>query len=83
MSVWEALAGRAPGEPAGPADPGLWRAVVDRLNPARARPVLRPGIEDAHLVSARAVPYVMLRSPDRGEAPLPAAHPARSGSSPS
>ena len=60
VSVWEALAGRAPGVPTGPADPGLWHAVIERLNPARARPVLRQGIEDAHLVSARAVPYVML-----------------------
>jgi hypothetical protein len=49
ISVWEALAGRAPGVPSGPADPGLWHAVVERLNPARARPVLRKGIEDAHL----------------------------------
>jgi putative peptide zinc metalloprotease protein len=68
VSVWEALAGRAPGVPSGPADPGLWHAVVERLNPAKARPVLRQHIEDAHLVSARGVPYVMLRSPDRGEA---------------
>ena len=44
VSVWEALAGRAPGVPSGPADPGLWHAVVERLNPARARPVLRQGI---------------------------------------
>ena len=51
MNVWEALAGRAPGEPGGPADPGLWGAVVDRLNPTSARPVLRAGIEavQAHL----------------------------------
>ncbi|MEE6257164.1 cyclic nucleotide-binding protein [Plantactinospora sonchi] len=66
VSVWEALAGRAPGQPLGPAEPGVWSAVVDRLNPARARPVLRPGIECAELVSARDVPYVMLRSPDSG-----------------
>ncbi|MEQ4303388.1 cyclic nucleotide-binding protein [Plantactinospora sp. B6F1] len=64
VSVWEALAGRAPGRPVGPADSGLWSAVVERLNPARARPVLRPGIERAELVSVRGVPYVMLRSPD-------------------
>ena len=32
VSVWEALAGRAPGQPTGPADPGLWEAVVERLN---------------------------------------------------
>jgi putative peptide zinc metalloprotease protein len=64
VSVWEALAGRAPGQPIGPADPGLWAAVVERLNPARAKPRLRAGIEQAHLVSVRDVPYVMLRSPD-------------------
>src|SRR5918997_1640206 len=66
MNVWEALAGRAPGEPTGPADPGLWGAVVDRLNPARARPVLRAGIEAAELTSVRGSTYVMLRSPDDG-----------------
>jgi putative peptide zinc metalloprotease protein len=64
MNVWEALAGRAPGEPVGPADPGLWSAVVERLNPARARPVLRPGIEAVELISVRGSAYVMLRSPD-------------------
>ncbi|GAA4149938.1 hypothetical protein GCM10022251_15240 [Phytohabitans flavus] len=64
LSVWEALAGRAPGRPAGPADPGLWAAVVERLNPARARPMLRLGIEAVELVNVREVPYVMLRSPD-------------------
>ncbi|HZN19571.1 MAG TPA: cyclic nucleotide-binding protein [Micromonosporaceae bacterium] len=64
LSLWEALAGRAPGQPAGPADPGLWAAVVDRLNPARARPQLRPGIEEARLTSVRGVPYTMLKSPD-------------------
>jgi putative peptide zinc metalloprotease protein len=66
MSVWEALAGRAPGEPLGPADPGLWGAVVERLNPARARPVLRAGIEAVELISVRGSAYVMLRSPDDG-----------------
>jgi putative peptide zinc metalloprotease protein len=66
VSLWEALAGRAPGQPAGPADAGLWAAVLERLNPARARPRLRPGIEEAKLVSVRDVPYVMLRSPDDG-----------------
>ncbi|GAA0540762.1 hypothetical protein GCM10010172_22550 [Paractinoplanes ferrugineus] len=64
MNVWEALAGRAPGEPGGPADPGLWGAVVDRLNPVRARPVLRAGIEAVQLTSARGEAYIMLRSPD-------------------
>jgi putative peptide zinc metalloprotease protein len=66
VSVWEALAGRAPGQPVGPADPGLWGAVVDRLNPARARPVLRAGIECAELTSVRGSAYLMLRSPDDG-----------------
>ncbi len=66
ISVWEALAGRAPREPLGPADPGLWGAVVDRLNPARARPVLRAGIETVELTSVRGSAYVMLRSPDDG-----------------
>jgi putative peptide zinc metalloprotease protein len=65
VSLWEALAGRAPGRPTGPADPDLWDAVVERLNPARGRPVLRPGIERARLTSLRGEPYVMLRSPDR------------------
>ncbi len=64
LSVWEALAGRAPGRPTGPADLDLWRAVTDRLNPAKARPVLRAGIEDVELVSVRGLRYVMLRSPD-------------------
>jgi putative peptide zinc metalloprotease protein len=66
MNVWEALAGRAPGDPGGPADPGLWGAVVDRLNPTSARPVLRAGIEAVQLTSARGTSYVMLRSPDDG-----------------
>src|SRR3989440_7874025 len=64
VSVWEALAGRAPGTPVAPADPGLWAAVAERLNPARAKPRLRTGIEESHLVSVRGVRYVMLRSPD-------------------
>ena len=68
VSLWEALAGRAPGVPSGPADRGLWSAVADRLNPARARPVRRAGIEEAELVSVRGVPYTMLRSPDRRNA---------------
>jgi putative peptide zinc metalloprotease protein len=66
MNVWEALAGRAPGEPAGPTDPGLWGAVVDRLNPARARPVLRGGIEAMQMSAVRGGDYIMLRSPDDG-----------------
>jgi putative peptide zinc metalloprotease protein len=68
MSLWEALAGRAPGQPVGPADPGLWSAVAERINPAKARPRLRPGIEEANLVSVRGVPYAMLRSPDDRQA---------------
>ncbi|MDP9797551.1 putative peptide zinc metalloprotease protein [Catenuloplanes nepalensis] len=64
LSVWEALAGRAPGQPIGPGDTDVWSAVIDRINPARARPELRAGIETAELTSVRGVPYVMLRSPD-------------------
>ncbi|MEV7622578.1 M50 family metallopeptidase [Actinoplanes sp. NPDC089786] len=66
MNVWEALAGRPPGEPIGPADPGLWAAIVDRLNPARARPVLRAGVEAVALASVRGPAYIMVRSPDDG-----------------
>ena len=66
INVWEALAGRAPGEPAGPTDPGLWGAVVDRLNPARARPVLRGGIEAMQMSAVRGGEYIMVRSPDDG-----------------
>ncbi|MFI5842800.1 cyclic nucleotide-binding protein [Catenuloplanes sp. NPDC051500] len=68
LSVWEALAGRAPGQPIGPSDTDVWSAVVDRINPARAKPELRPGIETAELTSVRGVPYLMLRSPDEGGA---------------
>ena len=68
LSVWEVLAGRAPGQPVAPADPGLWAAVAERLNPARARPRLRPGIEEAALTSVRGVDYAMLRSPDGTDA---------------
>jgi putative peptide zinc metalloprotease protein len=66
--VWEALAGRAPGQPVGPADPGLWTAVAERLNPAKAKPRLRDSIEVAQLITVRGVPYVMLRSPDGKQA---------------
>ena len=65
-NVWEALAGRAPGMPSGPADTGLWHTVADRLNPASARPVLRPGIEVRHRTAVRGGRYVMLRSPEDG-----------------
>ena len=64
-SVWEALAGRAPGRPLGPADRDIYEAVLERLNPAKARPVFRAGVEEAHLTSLRGEPYVMLRSLDR------------------
>jgi putative peptide zinc metalloprotease protein len=64
-NVWEALAGRASGQPVGPADVGLWRAVRERLDPLKARPRLRGGMEEAHLVSVRGAGYVMIRSPDR------------------
>lgn len=62
-SIWEAVAGRAPGRPVGPADRDLYEAVVERLNPAKARPLFRDGVEEAHLTSLRGQPYVMLRSP--------------------
>ncbi|GIE79672.1 hypothetical protein Aph02nite_56220 [Actinoplanes philippinensis] len=65
-NVWEALAGRAPGAPSGPADTGLWHTVADRLNPASARPVLRSGIEVRHRTAVRGGRYVMLRSPEDG-----------------
>jgi Zn-dependent protease/outer membrane biosynthesis protein TonB len=62
-SLWEALAGRGPGRPVGPAEPDLYATILDRLNPARARPRLRAGIEEVALASVRGGPYVMLRSP--------------------
>ncbi|WP_430780979.1 cyclic nucleotide-binding protein [Actinoplanes sp. G11-F43] len=65
-NVWEALAGRAPGVPSGPADTGLWHTVADRLEPGSARPVLRPGIEVRHRTAVRGGRYVMLRSPEDG-----------------
>ncbi|WP_433827141.1 cyclic nucleotide-binding protein [Actinoplanes sp. CA-015351] len=65
-NVWEALAGRAPGVPSGPADAGLWHTVADRLDPASARPVLRAGIEIRHRATVRGGRYVMLRSPEEG-----------------
>jgi putative peptide zinc metalloprotease protein len=65
-NVWEALASRASGAEPGPADSGLWHAVADRLDPARARPALRGGIEVRHRATVRGGRYVMLRSPDDG-----------------
>ncbi|GIE83869.1 cyclic nucleotide-binding protein [Actinoplanes regularis] len=65
-NVWEALAGRSPGAGSGAADSGLWHAVADRLNPARARPELRGGIEVRHRTTVRGGRYVMLRSPEDG-----------------
>jgi putative peptide zinc metalloprotease protein len=38
ISVWEALAGRAPGQPLGPADFWLLTSVAERVNPARPGP---------------------------------------------
>lgn len=67
-SLWEALAGRAPGQPLGPADVDLWQAVRDRLNPAKAKPRLRVGIEEVERTTVRGERYVMLRSPDRAAA---------------
>jgi hypothetical protein len=69
-SLWEALAGRAPGRPIGPAEPDLHAAVLERLNPARARPRLRVGIAEAELTSVRGIRYVMLRSPSEAAAYL-------------
>lgn len=63
-SLWEVLAGRDPGKPVGPADPDLWRAVTDRLNPAKAKPLLRGGVEEVAFTSVRGQDYVMMRSPD-------------------
>jgi putative peptide zinc metalloprotease protein len=68
VSVWEALAGRALGSTLGPVDAGLWQAVNERLNPALAKPVLRAGLEESTLTTARGVDYVMLRSPDGAQA---------------
>ena len=64
INVWQAVAGRAPGTPSGPAEPGLWAAVAERLDPAQARPVLRAGIEAADLTDVRGTAYLMIRSPD-------------------
>ncbi len=63
-SLWEVLAGRDPGKPVGPADPDLWRSVTDRLNPAKAKPLLRGGVEEVAFTSVRGQDYVMVRSPD-------------------
>ena len=64
-NLWSVLAGRPPAPPVQPTDADVWQLVVQRLNPAKARPVLRDGVEEAHLTSLRGQPYVMLRSPDR------------------
>jgi putative peptide zinc metalloprotease protein len=64
-NLWEVLAGREPRQPIAPTAPDLWREVTDRLNPAKARPVLREGVEEATHTSLRGQPYVMARSPDR------------------
>ncbi|HZD22488.1 MAG TPA: cyclic nucleotide-binding protein, partial [Acidimicrobiia bacterium] len=67
-NLWEVLAGRAPGQPLGPADDNLWRKVTERLNPAKATPRIRDGIEEVTLTSVRGETYVMLRSPDDNSA---------------
>ena len=56
MTLWGPWPAARPAA-TGPVDAGLWSAVVERINPAKARPRLRPGIEEASLVSARGVPY--------------------------
>lgn len=73
--AWEALLGRGPGAPPLPADVDLWDVVVERLNPARARPRLRDGVERVHLTAMRQGDYVMLRSPDDGESVYVRLHP--------
>lgn len=62
--LWRSLVGRGPDHPT-PADPSLWQAVVDRLNPAKARPTLRVGVEEVAHTSDRGGTYVMLASPER------------------
>ena len=62
--LWRSLVGRGPDQPT-PAEPGLWQAVVDRLNPAKARPKLRAGVEEVAHTSDRGGTYVMLASPER------------------
>ncbi len=64
-NLWSVLAGRPPAPPVQPTDADVWQLVVQRLNPAKARPMLRDGVEEARLTSLRGQPYVMLRSPDR------------------
>lgn len=76
-NLWRVLAGRGPDGPI-PADVDLWQRVRDRLNPAKARPHLRDGVEFVDLESFRVGPYVMVRSPgpaassQRGEHAEPA-----------
>lgn len=65
VDLWQVLGGRAVGTPVGAEDRVLWDRVAERLNPARARPHLRDGVEAVARVSVRGQPYVMLRSPDR------------------
>ncbi|MBI2168089.1 MAG: cyclic nucleotide-binding protein [Actinobacteria bacterium] len=63
-NLWGVLLGRGPEGPL-PADADLWEQVRTRLNPAKARPRLREGVEFVELTSLRSGPYVMLRSPDQ------------------
>ncbi len=51
-NLWSVLAGRPPAPPVQPNDADVWELVVQRLNPAKARPVLRDGVEEAHLTLA-------------------------------
>jgi putative peptide zinc metalloprotease protein len=63
-NLWEVLGGREPRQPLAPDAPDLWAAVEARLNPAKARPCLREGVEEVPHTSLRGEPYVMVRSPD-------------------
>ena len=73
--IWSALLGRSPDAAPLPADAGLWQRVRERLNPAKARPHLRPGVEAVHRESERLGPYVMLRSPDGRDSAYVRLHP--------
>lgn len=65
-NLWQVLAGRGPEGPL-PADADLWTRVKERLNPAKARPRLREGVEFVELESFRHGAYAMARSPDPKE----------------
>ena len=76
MSVWEALAGRAPGQPRRPGRSGPVERGRRAAQPGPGQPGLRAGIERSTWSACAASPYVMLRSPDD------AAPPATCGSRP-